>query len=146
LIECAQVRLSADQTRQFPRTHMPKFWVAGRSSSTRPPRYIYPTGFLHRVFRPRQSLHCGASSALKTRMRMCSKADMFATPAEWRMLQTDAQERILEAWFRLPESRRRYATDAVAFAFRVLREDPGLLSDLKDSDHERIVSWLLPHI
>lgn len=62
------------------------------------------------------------------------------------MLQIDAQARILEAWFRLPESRRRDATDAVAFAFRVLREQPELLSGMKEPGHERIVSWLLPHL
>ena len=62
------------------------------------------------------------------------------------MAQLDVRARVLEEWFRLPESRRRYATDAVAFAFRILREQPELISTTKDLSHESIVKWLLPHI
>jgi hypothetical protein len=56
------------------------------------------------------------------------------------------QARVLEEWFRLPESRRRYATDAVAFAYRLLRDQPELFSGPKEVGHESIVSWLLPHL
>jgi hypothetical protein len=58
----------------------------------------------------------------------------------------DTQARVLEEWFRLPESRRRHATDAVAFAFQLLREKPELFADLKEIGHELIVTWLLPHL
>jgi hypothetical protein len=62
------------------------------------------------------------------------------------MAQPDVRARVLEEWFRLPESRRRYATDAVAFAFRILRERPDLVNMATDLSHESIVTWLLPHI
>lgn len=62
------------------------------------------------------------------------------------MTQLDVRARVLEEWFRLPESRRRHATDAVAFAFRLLREQPDLMTAAKDLSHESIVRWLLPHI
>lgn len=62
------------------------------------------------------------------------------------MAQLDAQTHVLEEWFRLPESRRRHATDAVAFAFRLRRERPELFSGLKETGHESIVSWLLPYL
>lgn len=81
------------------------------------------------------------------------------------MAQPDEQMRVLEEWLQLPESRRRHATDVVAFAYRLLRERPELLdftgpaddqagnplnSDLAGSDLdaslERIVNWLLPHL
>jgi hypothetical protein len=58
----------------------------------------------------------------------------------------DIQARVLEEWFRLPESRRRYATDAVAFAYRLLREQPELFTGPKEVGHESIVNWLLPHL
>jgi hypothetical protein len=58
----------------------------------------------------------------------------------------DTQARVLEEWFRLPESRRRYATDAVAFAYRLLRDQPELFSGPKEVGHESIVNWLLPHL
>ena len=58
----------------------------------------------------------------------------------------DTRARVLEEWFRLPESRRRYATDAVAFAFQLLRDKPELFADLKEIGHELIVTWLLPHL
>jgi hypothetical protein len=62
------------------------------------------------------------------------------------MTQLDVRARVLEEWFRLPESRRRYPTDAVAFAFRILREQPELTNLAKDLSHESIVTWLLPLI
>jgi len=62
------------------------------------------------------------------------------------MAQLDVRACVLEEWFRLPESRRRYATDAVAFAFRILRERPDLVSTANGISHESIVTWLLPHI
>lgn len=62
------------------------------------------------------------------------------------MAQLDVRESILEEWFRLPESRRRHATDAVAFAFRILRERPDLVIATKGLDHESITNWLMPHI
>lgn len=62
------------------------------------------------------------------------------------MAHSDAQARVLEAWFRLPASRRQYATDAVAFAFRLLREEPELLSGLTGASHEVILNWLTPHL
>jgi hypothetical protein len=62
------------------------------------------------------------------------------------MARQDAQARVLEEWFRLPESRRSHATDAVAFAFRLLRDEPDLFRGTKETSHEMIVKWLLPHI
>lgn len=62
------------------------------------------------------------------------------------MAPVDAQTYILEEWFRLPESRRCHATDAVAFAFRLLRDEPELSKSLSKPDHESIVRWLLPHL
>jgi hypothetical protein len=62
------------------------------------------------------------------------------------MAQLDVREHVLQEWFRLPESRRRHATDAVAFAFRILRERPDLIIETKDLNHESIVTWLQPHI
>jgi hypothetical protein len=61
------------------------------------------------------------------------------------MTKAETQARVLEEWFRLPESRRRYATDAVAFAYRLLREQPELLGP-QEIGHESIVDWLLPHL
>jgi hypothetical protein len=62
------------------------------------------------------------------------------------MTKTETKARVLEEWFRLPESRRRYATDAVAFAYRLLRDQPELFGGLKEIGHESIVNWLLPHL
>jgi hypothetical protein len=62
------------------------------------------------------------------------------------MTQLDVRACVREEWFRLPESRRRHPTDAVAFAFRMLRERPDLVSAARDLSHESIVRWLLPHI
>ena len=62
------------------------------------------------------------------------------------MARLDARARVLEEWFRLPESRRCHATDAVAFAFRLLRDKPALFRGPKETNHEMIVTWLLPFI
>lgn len=62
------------------------------------------------------------------------------------MAQLNAQKRIIEEWLRLPETRRRHATDAVAFAFRILQDQPDLLSELNDAGHELILDWLTPHL
>ncbi|MET0499156.1 MAG: hypothetical protein ABW106_12905 [Steroidobacteraceae bacterium] len=61
------------------------------------------------------------------------------------MAQLDDRARVVEEWLRLPESRRRHATDAVAFAYRLLREQPDLLCD-RVTSHEHIVSWLSPYM
>lgn len=58
----------------------------------------------------------------------------------------DDQARVLEEWFRLPASRRRDPTDAVAFAYRLLRERPDMFSDPQDTSHEVVVTWLLPYL
>ena len=62
------------------------------------------------------------------------------------MAHGDAQTRVLEEWFRLPSSRRQHATDAVAFAFRLLRDEPEILNGLKDASYEVILHWLTPHL
>ncbi|MGH8175145.1 MAG: hypothetical protein ACREV5_02645 [Steroidobacter sp.] len=62
------------------------------------------------------------------------------------MAHSDAQRRVLEEWFLLPESRRQHATDAVAFAFRLLQDQPELFNDVKDTGHELIVDWLSPYL
>lgn len=62
------------------------------------------------------------------------------------MTQLDDKARVLEEWFRLPESRRRDATDAVAFAFRLLQEQPELFGGLDETAHELIVTLLLPYL
>jgi hypothetical protein len=62
------------------------------------------------------------------------------------MTQLDDKSRVLEQWFRLPESRRRDATDAVAFAFRLLHERPEMFGNVGETDHELIVTWLLPYL
>lgn len=61
------------------------------------------------------------------------------------MVQLDAQAHVVEEWLRLPESRRRHATDAVAFAYRLLREEPQLCGG-KETCHETVVNWLLPYL
>ena len=58
----------------------------------------------------------------------------------------EAQQRVIEEWLRLPASRRQHATDAVAFAFRLLREEPTLLNGLTDAGYELILAWLTPHL
>lgn len=62
----------------------------------------------------------------------------------------EAQARVLEEWFRLPESRRLHATDAVAFAFRLLQDQPEMFVRSRDRadevDHDVIVNWLLPYL
>jgi hypothetical protein len=66
------------------------------------------------------------------------------------MPQLEAQARVLEEWFRLPESRRMHATDAVAFAFRLLQDRPEMVARLPvhndAANHDIIVSWLLPYL
>jgi hypothetical protein len=64
------------------------------------------------------------------------------------VVQLHAQAHVVEEWLRLPESRRRHATDAVAFAYRLLREEPELLDGGKEQEtcHEVVVSWLLPYL
>lgn len=65
------------------------------------------------------------------------------------MPQPEAQARVLEEWFRLPESRRLHATDAVAFAFRLLQDRPDMFArnrDRAEVDYDVIVNWLLPHL
>lgn len=60
------------------------------------------------------------------------------------MSQLDEKKRVLEQWQQLPESRRRDATDVVAFAYRLLQERPELVGDNRQSSLDTIVSWLLP--
>lgn len=65
------------------------------------------------------------------------------------MSQPAAQARVLEEWFRLPESRRLHATDAVAFAFRLLQDRPDMFARTHERaavDYDVIVSWLLPYL
>ena len=66
------------------------------------------------------------------------------------MPQLEAQARVLEEWFRLPESRRMHATDAVAFAFRLLQDRPEMVARLPihndAANHDIIVGWLLPYL
>ena len=65
------------------------------------------------------------------------------------MQQLEAQARVLEEWFRLPESRRLHATDAVAFAFRLLQDQPEMFArhrEQENVDHDVIVEWLLPYL
>jgi len=63
------------------------------------------------------------------------------------MAHKNERERVVEAWLRLPESRRRHATDAVAFAYRLLREQPELFGNGSPaSSHESIVKWLSPYV
>jgi hypothetical protein len=62
------------------------------------------------------------------------------------MSQADDKARVLEEWLRLPESRRRHATDAVAFAYRLVRERADLFSHGDGASHDVIVGWLLPYL
>ena len=66
------------------------------------------------------------------------------------MPQLEAQARVIEEWFRLPESRRLHATDAVAFAFRLLQDRPEMFARIRTHDstvnHDLIVSWLQPYL
>lgn len=63
------------------------------------------------------------------------------------MAQLEEQKRVLEQWLQLPESRRRDATDVVAFAYRLLRERPELLRDNNGQiSLDTIVGWLMPHL
>lgn len=65
------------------------------------------------------------------------------------MTLADCQARVLEEWLRLPPSRRRHPTDAVAFAYRLLRDRPDLLGNAASNPgatQDTIVSWLLPYL
>ena len=65
------------------------------------------------------------------------------------MQQPEAHARVIEEWFRLPESRRLHATDAVAFAFRLLQDRPEMFARQRGRgqvDHDVIVEWLLPYL
>ncbi|MBB6096001.1 hypothetical protein HNQ60_004892 [Povalibacter uvarum] len=62
------------------------------------------------------------------------------------MARLDEKKRVLEQWLQLPESRRRDATDVVAFAYRLLQERPELIDDNRQSSFETIVGWLMPHL
>jgi hypothetical protein len=62
------------------------------------------------------------------------------------MEQFDEQRRVLEQWLQLPESRRRDATDVVAFAYRLLQERPELVGENRQTSLETIVGWLMPHL
>lgn len=65
------------------------------------------------------------------------------------MQQPEAQARVIEEWFRLPESRRLHATDAVAFAFRLLQDRPEMFARHRERDqvdYDVIVEWLLPYL
>jgi hypothetical protein len=62
------------------------------------------------------------------------------------MTLVDDQARVLEEWLRLPPSRRRHATDAVAFAYRLLRDRPDMFSGGEDANQDAIVKWLLPYL
>jgi len=65
------------------------------------------------------------------------------------MPQLEAQARVIEEWFRLPESRRLHATDAVAFAFRLLQDQPEMFARNPGHatvNHDVIVGWLLPYL
>jgi hypothetical protein len=104
----------------------------GRDSS---PALPYATVLTHARVRP-----------VKKRMRGVLHAAMFRRARGEGMTSIDLKTAVLEEWFRLPESRRRYATDAVAFAYRLLRDQPDLFTGPKDVGHESIVNWLLPHL
>ena len=62
------------------------------------------------------------------------------------MEQFDEQRRVLEQWLKLPESRRRDATDVVAFAYRLLQERPELVGENRQTSLETIVGWLMQHL
>lgn len=62
------------------------------------------------------------------------------------MAQLDEQKRVLEQWLQLPETRRRDATDVVAFAYRLLRERPEIAGENGQTSLDTIVGWLMPHI
>jgi hypothetical protein len=56
------------------------------------------------------------------------------------MPQLEAEAHVLEEWFRLPESRRMHATDAVAFAFRLLQDRPEMSRDCRSTTTPRITT------
>lgn len=61
------------------------------------------------------------------------------------MAQLEERARVVEEWLRLPESRRRHATDAVAFAYRLLRDRPEIFVN-RFISHDHIVNWLTPYM
>ena len=67
-------------------------------------------------------------------------------PGEIKVVRLDAHAYVVEEWLRLPESRRRHATDAVAFVYRLLRDEPELYDGGNENSHEVVVGWLLPHL
>lgn len=60
------------------------------------------------------------------------------------MTQQQEQQRVVEEWLQLPESRRRDATDVVAFAYRLLRERPEIFDAGKQITLDTIVGWVTP--
>lgn len=62
------------------------------------------------------------------------------------MSQLDEQQRILQEWLQLPETRRRHATDVVAFAYRLLQERPELAGENPQYSLDRIVGWLSMYV
>ncbi len=77
----------------------------------------------------------------------CNNALLTCAPAVERfMAHPEAQKQVIEAWLRLPETRRRHATDAVAFAYRFLQEQPALFAEWRDSSYELILGWIKPYL
>jgi hypothetical protein len=141
------------------RTNLPK--IRSRASSDAAVRVTQTCAMVsiaHAIclFVGRESLRVSARATpararacawLKNRMRVFFDAAMFRRArGRGTLTKAETQARILEEWFRLPESRRRYATDAVAFAYRLLRDQPELVGGPKEIGHESIVDWLLPHL
>jgi hypothetical protein len=65
------------------------------------------------------------------------------------MTAVEEQQRVVAEWLLLPESRRRDATDVVAFAYRQLWERPDLVEDTRQTTLDTNVGWntpLLHHI
>jgi hypothetical protein len=60
------------------------------------------------------------------------------------MTAVEEQQRVVAEWLLLPESRRRDATDVVAFAYRLLRERPDLFDDTRQTTLDTIVGWITP--
>jgi hypothetical protein len=98
----------------------------------------------------RSARQLGRAPRRRVRKKPCARelCGCYVPRALWEglMAHSDAQRRVIEEWLRLPASRRQHATDAVAFAFRFLREEPTLLNGLSDAGHELILTWLRPHL
>lgn len=60
------------------------------------------------------------------------------------MTTLEEQQRVVAEWLQLPETRRRDATDVVAFAYRLLRERPDLFEDARQVTLDTIVGWITP--